>query len=211
MSRLGLLPLLLLLAGCAGGARVPPPPPTAESAPSLRGVTAMVFPVQNGAVPVHDPQLRRWAADRAQVDAEIAYWLQQGTPRTRWIMPETIDRTLSRSPMLNINPRGLAVGSFERAQVRRIGDPLFGDLARLAAILQAKLAVLPVGAEFVGPSADSAVLNIATAVIDATDGDVIWFGVIAGKDRGVGSAAIASAAQAFARAFADKQPAGEIK
>lgn len=208
--RLGPLLLALVAAGCAGRARVPPPP-AAESAPSLRGATAMVFPVQNAAVPVHDAGVRRWPADRAQVDAEIAYWLQQGTPRTKWILPETIDRTLARSPMLNINPRSLAIGSFERAQVRRIGDPLFGDLARLAAILQARLAVLPIGAEFIGASADSAVLNIATAVIDATDGDVIWFGVIASSEKGVGSAAIASAAQAFARAFADKQPAGETR
>ncbi|MGQ0813449.1 MAG: hypothetical protein ACT4O1_03190, partial [Gemmatimonadota bacterium] len=128
----------------------------------------------------------------------------------RWLLPETIDRTLARSPGLNIDPRALAVGSFQRAQVKRIGDPLFGDLARLAAVLSAHVALIPVAAEFLGASADSAVLNIATAVIDPTDGDVLWFGVIAGTEKGAGKdVAIASAAQAFVRAFAGRQPTGE--
>lgn len=207
--------MLLSAILCACGAATPraqPPLPTAESAPSLRGATAMVFPVQNAGVPVRDAQQRRWAADRTAIDAEIAYWLQQGAPGVKWVLPAQIDRTIARSPMLDIDPRALAVGVFQHAQVKRIGDPLFGDLARLAAVLQAKFAVVPVAAEFVGTSPDSAVLNIATAVIDPTDGDVMWFGVIAGTDMGVGSgAAVASAAQSFARAFAGRQPAGDNK
>lgn len=171
----------------------------------------LVFPVQAASLPAIDPQLKRWPADRAAVDAEIAYWFQQGTPTAKWLLPQTIDRTIQRSPTLDINPRALAVGAFQHAQVRRIGDPLFGDLARLAAVLQARIAIVPVAAEFVGVSPDSAVLSVATAVIDPTDGAVIWFGVITGKDKGAGSAvAIASAAQTFARTFAGHQPGLEI-
>jgi hypothetical protein len=194
----------LVLVSC-GGPKAPPPVPTAESAPALRGASVMLFPVQNGFVPSADANARHFPADREAVDAEIAYWLQQGAPQTEWLLPEAIDRILARSPTLNIKPRALAVGVFQRAQVRRIGDPLFGDLARLAAVTSAQIALVPVAAEFIGSSADSAVLNIATAVIDPTDGDVLWFGVIAGTEPGAGSGAgIASAAQAFARAFAGR-------
>ncbi|MGQ0561567.1 MAG: hypothetical protein ACT443_06805 [Gemmatimonadota bacterium] len=200
--------LALVFAGC-GGIKTAPPMPGAASAPSLRAATVMVFPVQNGTVPSAEAGARHWPVERAALDAEIAYWLQQGAQRARWLLPETIDRTLARSPALNLDPRALAVGSFQRAQVRRIGDPLFGDLARLAAVLNANVALIPVAAEFVGADAATAVLNIATAVIDPTDGDVIWFGVITGVEPGAGNhAAVATAAQAFARAFGG-QPAGD--
>lgn len=203
MSRVGAMIFALAFAVSCGGPKAPPPLPTTESAPAMRGGTVMVFPSQSGAVPTRDATLRHWPADRAALDAEIAYWIQQGPQRAKWMLPATIDRTLARSPGLNIDPRALAVGSFQRAQVRRIGDPLFGDLARLAAVLEATVAVIPVAAEFVGADPATAVLNIATAVIDPTDGDVLWFGIIAGTEAGAGSsAAIASAAQAFARAFA---------
>ena len=193
---------LMLLAAC-GGPKAPPPVPTAASAPALRGGTVMVFPSQTGSVPTSDATARHWPADRAAVDAEIAYWIQQAPQRTKWMLPATIDRTLARSPGLAIDPRALAVGSFHRAQVKRIGDPLFGDLARLAAVLNETVAIIPVAAEYIGTDSASAVLQIATAVIDPTDGDVLWFGVIAGTETGAGSTpAIASAAQAFARAFA---------
>ena len=163
----------------------------------------MVFPSQNGSVPSADAQARHWPADRAAVDAEIAYWIEEGPQRTKWLLPATLDRTIARSPALDIDLRELAVGSFQRAQVRRIGDPLFGDLARLAAVLNATVAVIPVAVEYIGADEATAQLHIATAVIDPTDGDVLWFGVISGSEQGVGSAAAtASAAQAFARAFA---------
>jgi hypothetical protein len=199
--------LATTLAACAARPKTPPPTPTAESAPNLRGATALVFPVQEGFVPTPDANARHWPVERAALDAEIAYWLPQAAARTTWVLPAAIDKTLARSPTLAVNPRALAVTVFQRAQVNRIGDPLFGDLYRIAATLNANIAVVPIAAEYIGASAEQAVLTIATAVIKPSDGTVIWFGVIAGKEKGMTSqSAIASAAQAFARAFADKQP-----
>jgi hypothetical protein len=199
----------LLLPACSGRSKTPPPVPTAASAPALRATTVMVFPVQDGSVPSADAQLRHWSIDRATLDAEIAYWLPQLAPKAKWVLPELIDRVLARSPSLVIDPRSLAVGSFQRAQVRRIGDPLFGDLRRLAAVLDAQIAVIPIAAEYLGAEPAVAAPTVATAVINALDGTVIWFGVIEGAEKGVGSeGAIAAAAQAFARAFAGRAPAG---
>lgn len=172
----------------------------------------MVFPVQDGSVLSADPLLRHWSIDRATLDAEIAYWLPQLAPKTKWVLPELIDRVLARSPSLAIDPRALAVGSFQRAQVRRIGDPLFGDLRRLAAVLDAQLAVVPIAAEYLGPEPAAAAATVSAAVINALDGTVIWFGVIEGTEKGIkAEGTIAAAAQAFARAFADKRPAGESR
>lgn len=208
-----LLLAALLLAGCAAvQPRTQPPAATAATAPSLRGASAMVFPVQEGNVPSGDAQLQHWQLDRAALDAEITYWLPQLAGTTKWILPAAIDRVLARSPGLGIDPRALSVGVFQRAQVKHIGDPLFGDLRRLAAVLDAQLAVVPVAAEYLGSEAAGATPTIAAAVINALDGTVIWFGVIAGTEKGVGSqGAVASAAQAFARAFADKRPQAEGK
>jgi hypothetical protein len=163
------------------------------------------MPVQAGAVPVADAQLRHWPADRAALDQEIGYWVQQSRP-PKWIMPERMDKLIAGSPTLDIDLRNLAVSVFSRGQVKNIGDPLFGDLARLAAVLSGQIALLPVAAEFVGADSASATLNIATAVLNATDGAVIWFGVIPGSEKGaLSQAALASGAQAFAQAFAPRK------
>jgi len=207
----GVLVCMLLLgpAACAPRRAPVPAPASAASAPSLAGAAVLVLPVQGGTVPTRDSTAHHWAADRAALDAEIAYWLKQTAPRSKWLLYDAIDRALQRSPGLDVQPRDLAVAVFSRAQVRRIGDPLFGDIRKLAAVLDAQVAVVPVAAEFIGPSREAATLNIAAAVI-ALDADVLWFGVIAGNEPGVGSeAALASAAQAFARAFAEKKPPGD--
>jgi cyclohexa-1,5-dienecarbonyl-CoA hydratase len=66
-----------------GKPKTPPPLPNAASAPVLRGATVMIFPVQNGIVPTHDAQARRWSVERAAGDAEITYWLKQTRARGR--------------------------------------------------------------------------------------------------------------------------------
>jgi hypothetical protein len=199
-----LLVVALICAGCAKPRTPVPTAANATSAPSLAGLSVLLVPVQSGPIPSADSTMRHWPVDRAALEAEIAYWLKQ-TAGSRWFGPDLIDRALQRSPGLDIRPRELAVGSFYRAQVKRIGDPLFGDLRRLAAVFDAQIAVVPVAAEFVGKTRETARLNIATAII-ALDADVKWFGIIEGSEAGVGEqGAIASAAQAFVRAFAGRK------
>jgi hypothetical protein len=193
----------LLLAGC-GKARVAPPPAmTAGPAPVLVGMRVMLFPTQFGAVPIADTTFSHFPLDRAALDAEIAYWLPQLGRSIQWIPPATVQRALDRSPALGIDIRNLPVTSFQRAQVRRIGDPLYGDLRKLAAVLDARIAIIPVAAEYIGVTPNGARVQIATAVIDALDGTVLWFGVLQSEADGMdANAAVASAAQVFARAFA---------
>lgn len=203
--RLYLLPLAVVMACGGPRATSAPPAPTTAPAPPLVGQTVMVFPVQRASVPVAEPTHQQFGLENSKLDAEIAYWLPQVAGNTRWILPASVQRAITRSPTLGIDIQNLAVGSFQRAQVKRIGDPLFGDLRKLAAVFDARIAVIPVAAAHVGPSSTDARAQIATAVIDALDGTVIWFGIIESEADVRGDAAIASAAQAFARAFAGKK------
>lgn len=197
-----------LIGGC--GAHHAPPVANALTAPTLGTTGVLLLPVQDGAVPTADTTMRHWPVDRAALNGEIAYWIQQSKSAKKWVLPATIARSLARNPGLEIKPNELAVGSFQHAQVKRIGDPLFGDLRRLAGVFDAAVAVIPIAAEYLGKTQDSATVNIATAVINPLDGNVVWFGVISGSEKGVRSeAAMASAAQAFAYAFGEKKKVGE--
>lgn len=195
-----------LLGACGARPVTAPPGPTTAPAPSLSGQTVMLFPTQMGPVPVADTTARHFAIGRPALDAEIAYWVPQLAGTVKWILPAAIQRAITRSPTLAIDTDALAVGSFHRAQVKRVGDPLFGDLRKLAAVFDARYAVIPIAAESVGRTSDQARVQIATAVIDALDGDVLWFGVLEGDSAATTeAAALASAAQAFARAFGNKR------
>jgi hypothetical protein len=89
--------------------------------------------------------------------------------------------------------------------VKRVGDPLFGDLRKLASVLDARIAIIPVASQAIGKTTADAKVQVATAVIDAMSGNVIWFGVHEATETGGSQAGIASAAQVVARAFAGKR------
>jgi hypothetical protein len=204
MTKIALL-AVRALAAC-GGKQAAPPVPAATRAPVLIGETVMIVPVQRGSVPVADTAARHFGLAQEKLDAELAYWLPQQANTVRWILPAQIQRAISRSPTLQIDIGNLAVGAFQRAEVKRIGDPLFGDLRKLAAVLDSRIAVIPIAAEQIGRTPEAARVQVATAVIDALSGNVLWFGVIESDATALGEeAGVASAAQAFARTFAPRR------
>jgi hypothetical protein len=164
---------------CACAKPQPPAANQVSAVPDLSALGVLVLPVHPGAVPATPltaPQELRLDGV-SELDAEIAYWLRERGGGVRWILPEAIDRMLARTPALDINLRALDVAVFRRARVQRIGDPLFGDLKRLASVLDARFALVPVAAEF---KAASNRVEVAFTLIDTTFGDVVWFGVLAG-------------------------------
>jgi len=200
---------------CAGHA---PPKATDPKAPApdMTGVRVMVLPAQvRGKLP--------------GLDTELAYWLEQRAPRTQWVFRPAMERVLKNNPEWSINLDALAVGQFAYMQVERIGEPLFTDLRRLSTLLDARYALVPVGAAWV-PLPDTAAargaggragtrvaasdtaaagpagrghVEMAAAIIDTFDGSVLWYGVVAGKGGDAPDrATIASAAQELARVLA---------
>ncbi|HEX7117579.1 MAG TPA: hypothetical protein VF212_02245 [Longimicrobiales bacterium] len=179
-----------LLAGALACASREPPSADqpAPAPPDLSGRPVMLLPVQPGRLGVP-----------AGLDDELAYWMSARAPSVRWVMPDAIDAAIARSPTLGIRPRALAVSVFQRAEVHNIGDPLFGDLRRLGALVEARYAILPVAAGYVSRPEGGRV-EIAAAIIDTLGGRVLWYGIVAGEPGDAGSpAVVASAAQTLAR------------
>jgi hypothetical protein len=202
--------LALLLAGCAR-----PAPPSADARqrpiPDLAGRTVMLLPVQ-AAIPTITlpatadparPAVPLGAGQRAVLQAELAYWLPQQAPRARWVLPDAIERATAGSPAADMRPHELTVRDFQRSRLESIGDPLYGELRRIAVLMDARVALLPIGALWVPEHGGLGRVHLAAALIDTMGGDVVWYGVVAGT---AGAAADAATLGAAARALAEMIP-----
>ena len=189
------------LAACGASRAAPsadaPPPP----APDLTGAVVMLLPTQESAF-TRDPVDGGGGAGEL-LDAELAFWLREHGPHVRWVGPDRLRQHLARSPGLGIDIAHLDVSIFRHAQVKRVGDPLFGDLVRLGSLAGARFALIPTFAAYApGANGGPGRLELAATLIDCSDGRVYWFGVVAGEPGAPGDrATVASAAQALARAL----------
>ena len=197
--------IVLLLCGCSQR----PAPPSAEIQerpfPDMSGRTIMLLPVQ-AATPTVTPPAGAVSAraltseGRAQLEAELSFWLPEAAPRIRWVLPAAIDQRASRQPTLDVRARDLPVQDFLRARLQSIGDPLYGDLRKLALLMDVRPALLPIGAVWIEETGGTGRIHLALALIDTTGGAVIWYGVVAGAPGArVDQGTIASTAQALAR------------
>lgn len=152
----------------------------------------MVLPVQPG---------REGAPEG--FDAELEYWLADLAPGVRWIASATVERAVARTPEFAIPLRdlsGAALAGIAYRRGQRIGDPLYGDLRRAGALVDARYALLPIA---YGRSADGAGRGeVTAALIDTMGGGVLWYATVTGE----AGAAVASAAQALARTFSPARP-----
>lgn len=174
--------LVALVLSACGGNRPPPGPGTSlGTPPDLRGRRVLVLPVQQVLGVSGDP------------DAELAFGLRDRTQAVTWVLPHEVEEILARSPAINASTRGLPVGLFLRAEVRRIGDPLFGELRRMAALVNADAVLLPVQAALAADVGEDPTIRWSVALIEVRTGRVPWFGVVeggafpAGDPRGLAS------------------------
>lgn len=194
------LALAAALPSCARRAA----PPSADAPPprpvNLAGTSVMVLPAQPGSGISE--------ALAGSFDAELAYWLGDRAPRVHWVPAAEVQRLVKSSPGLRIDLRALDVRAFGRMRVQQIGDPLFGDVHNLGAMLDARLALLPASVAYVEPR-DSAGhptsgpgrIEVTAALIQTFGGEVVWYGVVAGEPGAADSpAVVATAARALAKA-----------
>lgn len=181
--------LLWASSGCGGGRQAPPEPGEPQSPPpDLRGIRVMVLPAQSVSGVAGD------------VDAEVAFALRDRGREVAWVLPPRLQEALDRSPGLGGRIHGLPVGVFGAAEVRRVGDPLYGDLRRVAALVDAEVALLPVRV-WVHAAGDTRV-RISAALVHVRTGRVLWFGVVQGEPlEPADPGALASAADALTRAL----------
>ena len=121
------------------------------------------------------------------------------------IFPSDVERVLSRSPALRARIRGLPVGNFLLAEVQRVGDPLYGELRRMAALVDAEMVLLPIQASLEAEQGSDPKVRFWTVLIEVRTGRVLWFGVLeggafpSGDPRGLASAVETVAAMLLGR------------
>ncbi|HSG46970.1 MAG TPA: hypothetical protein VLA43_04045 [Longimicrobiales bacterium] len=185
--RAGALASLCLVAACMGRAAAPEPGTSQGTPPDLRGSKVMVLPFQDVRSVVGDP------------DAELAFSLQDRGPEVTWILPSRLQSVLDRSPGMT-RIRGLPVGVFSTGEVRRIGDPLYGELRRLGAMVDGEVALIPLGASLQAPDSLGVAVRVSAAVIHVRTGRVLWFGMLEGDHHETPDlSTLASAVDALAR------------
>lgn len=161
------------------GAPEPPPPPL-----DLAGARVMLLPARPGAPP--------------ELDRELVFWLTDRAPGTDWIRPDEIERTVAANPASNFDLRGprrvVDVGGGEL----RVRDPLYGDLRRLGAILDAPLALVPIGTR---ASTDSlgVTVRLTAVLVSIRGGRVLWMHTVHGGPTRTAANAVAGAAETLAR------------
>ena len=160
--------LATLLGACARTAPAPEAGTSLGTPPDLRGTRVMVLPVQENRGVPGDP------------DAEIAFALKGRSRGIEWAFPPELTRALERSPGLDTDSHGFPWPVFEEAEVRRVGDPLYGQLRRLAAVVDAQVALIPVRASLEADSVGAQAVRLSAALIQVRTGRVLWFGVAQG-------------------------------
>ena len=185
---------LISLAACGGGGATSAPVPGAAptNPPLLSSRRVMVMPVQGTVGVVGD------------LDAELAFALESRSRDVLWIPSTRVREAARMAPGMRIPLDTLPVEQFLQAEVRRIGDPLYGILRRAAAVTDAEVALIPVQvrARPDAPGTPGAV-EVRVALIRVLTGDVLWFGAEEGRPgAGDDPAAIASAMETMARRLA---------
>lgn len=142
--------------------------------PDLRGRSVLLLPVQQNLGISGDPS------------AELSFALTDRSDEIEWILEEDVQEILRRSPGMDADTRGLPVGIFGQAVVERIGDPLYGQLRRLAGLVDADVVLLPVAVSYeANPDVEGSTprVRFMAAILDPRTGQVLWFGVEEGADH----------------------------
>lgn len=153
-----------LATACAGGGGEPAPLTGTLSPTALAGRAVLVFPVQR-------------APSREDATRELVFALEGRGGSQGWTFPDALRDQLRRSPQLDVPVDALPVGIFLQAEVRRIGDPLYGMLRRAASLNGTTVALIPVAVGFRPGTAEApAAMELVAALIDVTSGRVVWVG-----------------------------------
>lgn len=184
-------------AGCGTPRRAAPPADEPQAAvPNLAGLRVMVLPSQpaRGGVP-------------EGLDAAIGANLEDRAPAVDWVMPAELERALARAPMFEIRLNALPVSILRKPELVHVSEPLYGQLRRLGALVDARYAVLPFAAGYLaGTAEEPGRIEVAAVIVDTVGGRLLWRGIVAGERGPAGDEVVlATAAQAVAEMIAPSE------
>ncbi len=140
---------------------------------------------------------------RGDVDAEIRFAFSDFGGEVEWVFADEVQEILDRTPGMDTRTRGLAVSLFQSAEVERIGDPLYGELRRMSALVEADVILIPLTATFEPNEAladDAPRVRLSATLVEPRTGRVLWYGIEEGGDYPQGDPrALASAVEALAQ------------
>jgi hypothetical protein len=176
----------LMVTACATTGEAPQPGEPQGAVPDLRGRKVLVLPVQ----------MRERVPYDVTIDEEIAYALPARSDKVTWTLPSEVERILRRSPGIEASIHNLPVGIFLQVEVNRIGDPLYGELRRMATLVGADFALIPVQLEYTAEGR----YTLAAAILNPVTGRVSWFGIVEGEEgASTAPGTVASVVDALAR------------
>ena len=176
----------LFLAGCASSGGPPQAGDPQAPVPDMRGRRVLILPIQ----------LREGVPAGVTADEEIAYALPARGSDIVWVLPGEVEGILRRSPGVQANLHGLPVEIFLQAEVRRIGDPLYGEIRRMTTLVGADFAIIPVQLKY---TADG-LYTLSAAILNPVTGRILWFGIVEGEGGAADAPeTVASVTDALAR------------
>jgi hypothetical protein len=178
---------VFFLAACASGGSSSSLNETRGAVPDLRGRTVLVLPVQ----------LTDRVPNGVMIDEEVAYALRARSDAVDWVFPEEVESILRRSPGIQAHTRSLPVEMFLQAEVRRVGDPLYGEIRRLTTLAGADIAIIPILLRY----GDDGAYHMVATLLDPVTGRVLWFATVDGTTGAAEEPGpLASVADALAQA-----------
>lgn len=176
------------MVACSGKPGEPPSPGVSVGVmPSLRGATILLLPVQ------------RKIGVGPEVDSELAYALRLRGPDTEWVGPEQIRRVTAQAVM-DVPIDRLPIDMFFRAEVDRVGDPVYGMLRRVSALTDAEMALIPLGVSVRQPTDEvEEAIEVMATLIDIRTGRVFWIGTEEGVGDATDPGTLATAMESLAR------------
>lgn len=187
--------MLAAAVSACGGRSVPEPAPGASVGfpPDLRGRRVVLLPMQ------------RNQGVRGDVDAEIRFAFSDLGREVEWVFEDEVREALDRAPTIDADTRGLPVEAFNQAIVERVGDPLYGQLRRISALVDGEVILIPIRATF---EPNETIVNslprvrLSATLIEPRTGRVLWFGIEEGQDLPQSDPrALASAVETLARSI----------
>ncbi len=208
MSRYCRFTVLMMLAGCGGHHvdQTKPVDPFAQIAvgsvplASLAGTDVLLLAAGGVVAGDAEQPLPELDARRSQLldeaNAALDTALRRDGREVTWIGLEEQRRAARRNPTLNLEPDHFATSYLFDPRVDRIPDPLWGQMRTLAAVTNARYAVVPAGVKIAGtPGALTA--SIIVVVADARSGGVLMRMRATGQPAATAEAALSSAAGAI--------------